>query len=790
MQLRALACVLVCAAACGDNVHGDEGNGGPARVITTVTPDPVVAGAELRAICTVVDGDGNPLEGFTPTFTISPTDPATVITSTTAVLTKAGHYAGQCEIPDVAGDFAQFDVVPALPARIMIGKQPDQQVYGIGAAVNITHAVADRYGNTIAMPLVVTTSTAGNGSGPITQPAVDAFAYGSEGSYHVHAQVMPPTDTDQDVSADLDLIVNQSGPAITCGAPLDASMLTLNEGASITFTGTAVDTNGTMDVEVNGTPVTVDATGAFSAPITTRFGINFIDVDATDTYGVTTTKVCTFLTAPQWIPFNGALANSISLRLTQDAIDDGARGGPINSLGDLLHTVANSSGLHDTLDGTLAATNPLRPDTCEQQVCIPFTSVCTCILSDRVDYLSSSLPGPNTDTVVLQNGGIRVTERIEDPQIRLRIRGEVSGIDYDTNGPVNFDYIQVAATFDTTLVAGVPHMSVHPGSVTVTVGSISTDFNGVDGWIIDHVIVPLAQGTLRTTVTNLVQNYITSNFNTVLDGVMSHLDISTLGTTFSVPRLDGSGTIDLGFAPAFTVLATTSTRMLFGIGTTFTTTAGNLWPTLGAPVQAGSALTDPAPMGQAAAVAAHIGILDQALHELWKANFFHATLDASQINGGDPNGTTVSIDARLPPVASFANGNVELALGDVDLAIDNGTSTIALTAGIRAHTSVALVGNTLSFTGITLDEVHLSSDVVDLTTVQQDQLQMMVTNLAQQLIDTSLNNVLPALPIPSFTIPDSLAPYGLPSGSQLGITAPGLLVTPPHFVLRGGFGIQ
>ncbi|MEO8551988.1 MAG: hypothetical protein ABI678_18555, partial [Kofleriaceae bacterium] len=686
---------------------------------------------------------------------------------------------------------APGDVMDArLPARIMIGKQPDQQVYGIGAEVSITHVVADRYGNEIAGALVITTSTPGNGAGPITTPATDKFAYGSEGTYHVHAQVMSPTDAGQDVSADLDLIVNQSGPAVTCGSPVDASMINLAEGSQLTFTGTALDTNGTMTVKVNGTPVTVDASGQFSAPITSRFGINFIDIEAADTFGVTTAKVCTFLAASQWAGLNSPLDNSISLRLTQAAIDDGARGGPINSLGDLLDTVANSSGLHDTLDSSLLASNPLRPDTCEQRVCIPFTSICTCVLSDQVDYLSSALPGPNTDTVQLINGGLRVTERIEDPRINLRVRGEVSGINYNTSGPVNFDYIQVVATFDIALVGGVPRMSVRAGSVSVTVGSISTDFNGVDGWIIDNIIVPLAQGTLRTSVANLVENYITNNFNAVLDGVVSNLDISTLGTTFSVPRLDSSGSVSLGFAPAFTSLYTTPSRLLFGIGTNLTVTPANLYATLGAALPAGPILADPAPNGQAAAVAAHVGILNQALHALWKANFFHATLDASVINGGDPNGTTVAIDARLPPVATFANGTVELALGDVDLSIDDGTNVVTLTAGIRGHTSVALVGNTLSFTGIVLDEVHLSSDLVDLTTVQQAQLQQMVANLAQQLIDTSLNNALPALPIPSFTLPASLAAYGLPAGAQLGITSPGLELAPPDFVLRGGFGVQ
>lgn len=788
MQLRALAYVIALSvvASCGDNRHlgiGDDGPGEAAKIVTTVTPDPVTAGATLTATCVVYDADDNVLEGYSPTFAVSPTVDTT-INALTAVVTKAGHYAGQCSVPGLAGNNAGFDVVHALPAGIMIAKSPDQQVYGIGVPVTITHVVADRYGNPIDDALVINTSMPVVGVGPITSQGTDGFMYGSEGKYHVHALVIPPTDQGAEVVADLDLIVNQSGPKITCGSPVDASMIDLAVNSPVTFTGTAVDTNGTMTVVVNGNPVAVDGNGAFSAALTSRFGINFVEIKATDDYGVDTVKVCTFLAASQWAGFNTPYNDTVALRLGQAAIDDGSRAGPINSLGDMLDTVANSPGLHTALDSALRATNPLHPNTCDSQQCV--FGICVCLLSDEVDYQSCSLPGPNVDTLSLVAGGVTVSERIEDPTINLRVHGKVGPIPYDTSGPVKFDYITVTATFNVGLVGGVPHMSVRPGSVGVTVGSISTNFNGVDGWIIDHIIVPLAQGTLKSAVSGLVQGYIANNFNAVLDGVIGGLDITSLGTSFAVPRLD-SGTVTLGFAPSFTSLDTSSQRMLFGIGTNMTAAAANLFATLGAAVPAGPVLTDPNSAGQAATIAAHIAILDQALHALWKANYFHATVDASQFGGNA--GATIDIDARLPPVAEFSNGTVVLSLGDLDLTI-NGDTPIPLTVGVRAHTNVALVGSSLSFTGIVLDELHISSDVLDLTAMQQAALQMEVDMLVQQVIDTSLNNALPSLPIPSFTLPASLAAYGLPVGAQLGITNPTLVLTPPHFVLRGGFGIQ
>ncbi|MFT3695110.1 MAG: hypothetical protein QM831_18380 [Kofleriaceae bacterium] len=799
MQLRALAVGLGLSivASCGDNIHETAlgGQSTPFRVVTSVTPNPVVAGDKLTVTCQVLDENNAVLTGYIPTLVISPVDPNTVITKLDAVLTKAGHYAAQCVIPDLAGDNVGFDVKHALPAKMTIDKSPNQTTYGINANITVIHTVADKYDNPIDDATIVDTSTAILGPGPINQSAPNIFSYASEGRYKIHGQVSPPTDQDMDVSADTELIVNQFGPSITCGTPGDATMLNLTPGANVTFTGTAVDTNGTMSVQVNGTDTPVDADGNFSATMATRFGINFVDIKATDEFGVDTVKVCSFLVANRYS--GGAFGDLVSLKLNPNAVDDHNRAGGINSLGDLLNTVANSAGLHDTLDASLRASNPLHPNTCDQQVCIPFTSVCTCVLSDQVDYLSSSLPGPNTDSLSLVQNGLAVTETISNAVINLRVHGAVAGIGYDTSGPVTFSSISVTATFDLGLVGGTPHMSVRANSVSVSVGSISTNFNGVDGWIISNILVPLAQGTLKNAVANLVKNYIQNNFNAVLDGVVGNLDVSSLGASFDVPRIDSTGNVALAFAPGFSSISTTTNRMLFGLSTSFTAAINNSFQTLGAAIPPQTVLSDPAVSGTIG-VAANIGILNQALHALWRADYFHATLDASQFGGFTPPGphsldddpVMVAIDARLPPVAYMDNGVVRLDLGDVDITIGNSASAVSLSVGIRAHTNVTLTGNVLSFSGITLDETHLSSDALNLNQSQQMQLEALIANLVQSVINSSLNGALPSLPIPSFTLPASLATYGLPAGASLGIVNPTLQLTPPHFVLSGNFGIQ
>lgn len=60
--------------------------------------------------------------------------------------------------------------------------------------------------------------------------------------------------------------------------------------------------------------------------------------------------------------------------------------------------------------------------------------------------------------------------------------------------------------------------------------------------------------------------------------------------------------------------------------------------------------------------------------------------------------------------------------------------------------------------------------------------------MGQRLLRLARLAALPAIPVPGFTIPESLRSYGLPGGTALGIRAPTLGSARQRFELRGGFG--
>ena len=749
--------------------------GDPAHLVTTIAPDPVTAGDPATATCEVFDSSGNLIADAAPTLAITPTDPGTTITGLDAVLTRAGQYAAICELPGATGNNAPFTVVPGLPATLLLAPLPSDAVHPVGGLITYTHVVADRYGNEIPGAAVELASTGITGAGPIVSTPPASFRYQSEGRYRVTGTVTDPTDGGVPVTAELEVLVNSTGPRIRCTG--DATMIDMTPGAPLTIAGSANDVNGVASLAVNGTPVTVGAGNSFSTQIVTRFGLNFVDVTAVDDYGASTSKVCTFLVSNRWVPMNGVADDTLSLKLTQAAVD---------SFGDLLATIVNSQGMKDMLGDALAAADPLKPSSCDKKVWG------VCVLSSEINYLGSELNGPNSVDLTLVAGGIDAHARVNNIRVDLKVHGKIAGIGYDTSGWVDITYLDVGVTLDTALVSNKPHVSVRAGTVTTQVGTIETHFSGIDGAII-NVAASLAQGTLKDLVSDLISGYITNNFNAALDGIVAGLDISTLGTSFGVPKLDGSGTVTLGFGIGFTKLATTASRMLFGIGTRVTSTTANAYPTNGVALPPGVSLSDPAVSSPStAALAAHVGLINQALHALWKANYLTTQLAGSQIVSGLPPDIQLTVDTKLPPVAYVnADGTVALQLGALEAAIRHPDLPfdLAVTLGVDAHASVTLVGNDLKFGNVVVDQIYVSTETLALTAEQQMELETLVADFAQQLANQSLNDALPVLPIPSFPL-SALSAFDVPPTARLGILAPSLSAGPHHFTLRGQFGIQ
>lgn len=783
------------------NVGDDVGapftiNPGPvASVDTALSTKSVVAGGEVTATCTAHDAFGNVVPDAKPTLGSAPTDAGNVVTGFKGKFTHAGIYDLGCAIPGAKTHAMPIEVVPGPPATLVVSPSPTKVVYPIGSVVTLETLVSDQFSN----PIINAPTTYGSAPSASAQLGPNHFQYLANGFYTLTATVATPTTTGKPLVAQVEIEVDGNGPTIDCNSPTDGAMLNAAPGSNVSFTGRVNTPNGVASVTVNGAPATV-AGDTFSAPITTRFGINFANIVATSQNGAQSTRTCSFLVANQWATENGLYADTVDLKLTQPAVDDGNRSGGIGSFGDMLYRVANSAGLANTIDAGLRAANPLKPRSCDEQTCT-FLG-CICWYSSGVEYRGLSLPGPQVVDLTLVDGGLRAHVRVPNVGVNLRVWGDAGPIPYDTTGWATFGYLDVTMVIDTSISAGKLHGSIRPGSVVTNVGGLNTAFNGVDGWIINNIVVPLARGSLQNTVKNLVTGFLTNNFNSVLDGVLSGLDVATLGTSFNVPKLDGAGSIPLSFGVGFSSASTNPSRMLVGLSSRLTAPASHALPSLGVPIPTGTVIDDmPVGSPSTAGAAIHVGVFDQALHALWRGGMFNTTMSASALGGGLPAGAQIRINTLLPPVANMSGNAVELSLGAMHLQVTypglfggtdangNPLPPLRVELGARATSTPTLVANDLKFGSFTITEMRFSTGDVSLDASTNAILTSMLRTLLQRVIDQALNNALPALPIPSFALPASLTTYGIGPG-RLALVNPSLGFGPRNFRLSSQLGIQ
>ncbi len=750
--------------------------GAPAQVIAELDRNLMQAGEVASVTCSVFDAYGNAIEGVEARVVTDPAGEGVSVEGGSLSVTRAGLYTVACQVDGASDQVADaLEVLPAAPAAMALAKVPEQEVYGLGQVVTFDTVVTDRFANVIegaAVAVGVTPSAVAFGQA--------RFRFDAEGRYAVFAEVTGETEGGQPVTAEATVIVNGQGPQIRCLGPADGAMLDMRPGDNVTFRARVTDVNGVSSVRVNNQSSTLAEDNTISQAITTVFGINFAEVVATDGFGEQSSRTCAFLVSDEYIGEGQFLDEAVSLRLAQAAIDDTSRSGGLNSLADLLHTMLNSQGMETTLDGALRGASPFI-DQCVQDVCLPFVG-CSCVFRLRVDYRDLNIGGPQDVALSLVDGGLRAVATVRDVRLNIGIGGTVS-----TSGSATVSSLTLDMTFNMSMQNNRPRISLRAVN-SVNVGSVSTNFSGLAGFVID-ILVSLFEGTVRDLIRDQIRNYVRDSFNQILDGVVSGLDISGLGTTFNVPKL-GGGTIPVGFGLRFSSLATNTSRALFGLGLRFSGPVNRGGTTLGAPRPSGAVLLDPTTTRSVAA-GVHIGALGQVLHVLWRAGMFDATLDGATF--GAPAEISATLNTALPPVIeSVGGGKVRLTLGAMQVSLlwpGFFDEPLNLTLGAVAESDVSLVnGEELRFGGIVLQRLVLSSDSVALDPVTGGILEDFFRRLLQSVIDNALNNALPALPIPAFALPDSLNTFGIPRGTELGLISPALTISGTHFILQGNFG--
>lgn len=750
--------------------------GAPVRVITQLDSETAMAGTTVGVSCLAFDAYNNPVPIEQQSVSISPFGAGTQAGTDTVSANYVGEYEVTCIVMGAADVEADTLVVlPGLPASIVGSLSPERTVYAIDDQVTVLAVAYDIYGNRVDDVLLAHTA-----SPSVPSPSYARFQFAAEGAYTLTATVISPTHMGVALSVSLPVIVNSLGPAIQCmridapNQPDDAYMVQRGP-STIAFPVSITDAFNVASVTINGTAATLNTTsGNYEAPISAGFGMNFVEVVATDEFGEENSTTCFVLMGEYFTPETGHMNGALALRLAQAAVGDSDPNG-LNSLNDIFYTILGSDQIRKMVNDGLVAANPINDGGCGIWACEP-----------DVTYNDGSISWDRpTSQLSLISGGLRARVTFRNVELSVRACGTTCCIGGSTI-VVSVSSITATVDFSLTLQGGRLRTAVS-GTPTVTVGTVALEGSGFCGFLID-LIESFVTDTVREAIRDALVSFINSDVGPMLDGLTSSLDVTTLAQSFLVPKLDGSGNITLNFGLSFSSFSATSTRALLGIGTLFSpATSAHSRPSLGIARRSANPLLDPPgtsstnPVG----VSFYEGALNQVLHGLWRGGFFKANL---ALGGG-----TATIDARLPAVASISTSQANLMLGGIAATITIPgviNDPLPIVFGGRAAASVTLSGNSLVFGNLTLSELHISFIGASITQNQRDALEDFLIDVLQDVLGSAINDGLPAFPIPAFTLPASASTYGLPGGAELGIVNPQLATTTYHYVLTGSFGVR
>lgn len=752
--------------------------GAPHNVVTEVVRTEVTAGEEVEATCAVFDYFGNEVTEYDAQIALSPQGEGMTTDGLVAVVEKSGLYAVSC---DVAGasevEEAFVRVNAALPASIAVSLRPDRNRFRIGDQSVMDTLVLDRFGNRVTGAQIQYDVIGGSASNQGNR-----FSFTNDGRFVLSANVTSALDADAtEVRAELEVTVNSGGPSIECLRPgtttvADAYMIDAAVGSNVAIPVRVADEFGVAEVRIAGVTATETSPGVFTATVpNASWGLNVAEVIAVDQDGVESSRVCARLVSDDWVGETALLDNSIALKLAQQAFGPGTPN-QLTTINEILRVILNSPGLKQMIDAAIPSR--LYSGGCGFTATVP-----------NVDYVRGSLNfGAVTTAVNLRNGGLQLNLTIPNFSLRASACGAIACIGGST---VTARATSVTASINANLtLQGGRLRATMVGDPTVAINNINIDGSGFCGWLVG-IISDIFSGTIRDEVTKVLRNMIRDEVGPMLDSLVSSLDINSIGDTFDVPRLDGSGTISLGFGIGMSSLSITeNNRALIGIGSRFSVgTAAHSRTSLGVARRVGNVLLEPpTTASQPVGVALYEGVLNQVLHALWRGGMFQAEIPVS--NG------FARIDAMLPPVASITGSKAKIELGGLVLELGlpgfiDPANPLRIVANVRASLNVSIANDQLGFSNFAIEPngLFLSfDDSIDATSRQI--VEDVIGDVLEVILVSALNDGLPALPIPSFTLPASVSDYGLPANAQLGVTNPALTISGTHFRLMGGFGVR
>jgi len=415
------------------------------------------------------------------------------------------------------------------------------------------------------------------------------------------------------------------------------------DGASVTVTGTT--TAPTLTINNVGVPVGGD--GTFSADVPVAPGISLIETHAIDTHGNDVRDVRAVLA--------GALATS-----------DGSQAATIAAL-------ATPAAL--TTIGTAIANDAKGVDyTAAAQALGPVYNNTGC-LGAVLDITSISLS--NVGVTLAPKANALATEvTIDNVVVKLKANYKVACIGGSDTITVSASAAHISGSLGASVSNG--KLATTLPSTTVTLDGFSLDLGGIPSELtnlFDSVVQPAVQNALAS----LIESKVPPIANQAFAGLVAKgFTASLLGTssTFTV-------------TPAKTAISTAGLYVELGAKTLVDGGAGGMYVTAPMPASA-SLMAQTKGLG----LAIECDLVNGLFAGLWAAGAFETIVPVSDLSIAsallDPNAAQLALSMSLPPtVISDGTGNLQLAVGDAMISVQDASGTQLQQLALSLHTAVS-----------------------------------------------------------------------------------------------------
>jgi hypothetical protein len=524
--------------------------------------------------------------------------------------------------------------------------------------------------------------------------------------------------------ATLPVRASDEGAAFTVTSPAAGSFAAIPPGTPVTVEGRVSDPLGRpLTIELGDAAVPVDGSGAFRATLPTVFGVNFVEITATDVAGNRFVHSHAFAVAPRF----GGAETATRVAASEELLD---------------LVTEKLSPLLPTLIDVPAQADPIADP-----------------LAHRIFFDGATLPGQDGNP-----GSIQVALDSHAGELRAvtTTAGDLIARAHVDNWVMSDTHIVATASdlfVDATVEFGAGGMSPDVTDLTVDFSNFDLAIGSIPGWI-PGLLVEAAQGIIG----RVLKGRIGPIVGDALGSVAGDFQLSLVGEC-----------IDL----------TTPFTLSYRLGGIFPA-EGRLGIHLGAQARHAGAEGPGAPwrdeQAQAAPSAGQMGVgvgynlLNQFLYELWHAGALKLTLDEGDLAAALPRVPAlagldavldVTAELALPPVVEQGEGGkVRVSFGElrVDLKLDVGVFQIALQTNVGARADLEL---TIEDGGVRVvpevKELHFELGRRTFSGLNPEAVQSLVRAIAPEMVGR-IAGALEAFRLPEF----DLETAGLP-GVRLGI---------------------